>query len=229
MQFAEELERVLPGDIPRRERVIEKAALHLRLIAIANEQMNLTRITSAREAAIKLVYDCVTPWQHFREALCVLDAGTGAGFPGIPLALMLPEARFVLVESTQKKVRFVDQAVEALELANVQVVGQRAEERTKARAPEIITARAIAPMGRILDLFGQALKQGSRLLLYKGGNVEGELAEARKRGLRAQVLCRYELPDGCGSRTLIEVNAGKRRAARPVKVIAALPHDGGFD
>jgi 16S rRNA G527 N7-methylase RsmG len=104
----------------------------------------------------------------------------------------------------------VDHAVEALELPNVHVVAQRAEERVATRVPEIITARAIAPMGRILELFGQAVKQGSRLLLYKGGNVEGELAEARKRGVSGEVVRRYELPDGCGSRTLIEVRAGKR-------------------
>jgi 16S rRNA (guanine527-N7)-methyltransferase len=206
--FEEELERVLPGDIPRREQVIEKTAQHLHLIAVANEQMNLTRITSAREAAIKHVYDCVAPWRHFRGAKRVLDAGTGAGFPGIPLAVALPEVRFVLAEATQKKARFVDHAVEALELANVQVVGQRAEERAAARRPEIITARAIAPMARILDSFGQALKGGSRLLLYKGGHVDGELAEAHKRRVRAEVLFRYELPDGCGWRTLIEVKAG---------------------
>jgi 16S rRNA (guanine527-N7)-methyltransferase len=210
VHFEEELERVLPGDIPRREQVIEKSAQHLHLIAIANEQMNLTRITSAREAAIKHVYDCVAPWRHFDAARCVLDAGTGAGFPGIPLAVVLPEVRFVLAESTQRKARFVDHAVEALELANVQVVADRAEQRVGGRTPQIITARAIAPMGRILDLFAQALKQGSRLLLYKGGNVDGELGEAHKRRFAAQVVCRYELPDGCGSRTLIEVKAAKR-------------------
>jgi 16S rRNA (guanine527-N7)-methyltransferase len=214
VQFEEELERVLPADVPQRARLVEKTAQHLHLIAIANEHMNLTRITSAREAAIKHVYDCVFPWRHFAGARCVVDAGTGAGFPGIPLALVLPELRFVLTESTQKKARFVDHAVEALELPNVQVAAQRAEERVSARAPEIITARAIAPMPKILELFGQALKQGSRLLLYKGGNVDGEVAEAHKRGVAAQVLCRYELPDGCGSRTLIEVRANRVKVSR---------------
>lgn len=214
MQFEEELERVLPADVPQRGRLVQKAAQHLHLIAIANEHMNLTRVTSAREAAIKHIYDCVAPWQHFRGAKCVLDAGTGAGFPGIPLAILLPEVRFVLAESTQKKVRFVDHAVEALELPNVQVVAQRAEELIAARRLEVITARAIAPMGRILDLFAQAVKQGSHLLLYKGGNVDGELGEAHKHGLRAHVVCRYELPDGCGSRTLIEVRANRVKASR---------------
>ncbi len=161
MQFEEELTRVLPPDIPHRDRLIQKAAQHLRLILEANESMNLTRITCPREAAIKHVYDSVAPWQHFRGVKRVLDAGTGAGFPGIPLSLVLPEVRFTLSESTQKKARFVDSAVEFLELPNVHVVAQRAEERADSRHPEIITARAVAPMTRFsscsIKLSGKAL------------------------------------------------------------------------
>jgi 16S rRNA (guanine527-N7)-methyltransferase len=167
--------------------------------------MNLTRITNAREAAIKHIYDSVAPWQHFQGAKRILDAGTGAGFPGIPLAIVLPDTRFTLAESIQKKARFVDSTVESLELANVHVVAQRAEERALQRKPEIITARAVAPMSRILEMFHKPLKQGMRLLLYKGRNVEAELAEAHKHRVCAQILCHYELPEGCGSRTLIEV------------------------
>jgi 16S rRNA (guanine527-N7)-methyltransferase len=205
VEFEEELGRVLPPDVPHRERLIYKAAQHLRLVAEANEYMNLTRITSAREAAIKHVYDCVIPWQHFRGAKRVLDAGSGAGFPGIPLSLVLPQTRFMLAESTQKKARFVDAAVEVLELANVHVTTQRAEDRALAGNPEIITARALAPLVRILELFREPLRRGAKLLLYKGPDVEDELLYVRTERVVAQVLCRYELPDGCGSRTLLEV------------------------
>jgi 16S rRNA (guanine527-N7)-methyltransferase len=205
VQFEEELGRVLPPDVPHRDRLIHKAAQHLRFIAEVNEQMNLTRITDAREAAIKHVYDSVAPWQYFRSASCVLDAGTGAGFPGVPLSLVLPQTRFTLAESIQKKARFVDSAVDALELANVNVTAQRAEERALSGRAEIITARALAPLGRILELFRKPLKRGARLLLYKGPDVEDELLDAQRECVAAQVLCRYELPDGCGSRTLLEV------------------------
>jgi 16S rRNA (guanine527-N7)-methyltransferase len=210
VEFQEELGRVLPPDIPHRDRLIEKAAQHLQLIAAVNEHMNLTRITSAREAAIKHVYDSIAPWRHFQGVNSVVDAGTGAGFPGIPLSLILPQTRFALAESTQKKARFVDSAVDSLELANVHVVAQRAEERALVCKPEIITARALAPMARILEIFRAPLKQGARLLLYKGPNVEAELAEARKHRVSAEVLCRYELPDGCGARTLLEVKMNRR-------------------
>ena len=205
MQFEEELARALPLDIPHRDRLIEKSAQHLALILSANEHMNLTRITGAREAAVKHIYDSVAPWRHFRHAKRILDAGTGAGFPGVPLALVLPEVRFSLAESVQKKARFVDSVVETLELANVHVFSQRAEDLAITQKPEIITARAIAPIARILDLFGRALKNGTRLLLYKGPVIETELVEASKHRVRAEVVSRYELPDGLGVRTLIQL------------------------
>ncbi len=196
---------MLPPDIPHRDRLILKAAQHLRLIVSTNEYMNLTRITTPQQAAIKHVYDSVAPWRHFHGVKRVLDAGTGAGFPGIPLSLALPEIRFTLSESTQKKARFVDSAVESLELANVHVVAQRAEERAASRHPDIITARAVAPMARIIELFRAALREGTRIILYKGPDVESELAEAKKHRVTVDVLCRYELPDGLGHRTLLEL------------------------
>ena len=205
MQFDAELERVLPLDIPHRERLIEKAAQHLTLIASANEYMNLTRIIDPRQAAIKHVYDSVAPWRHFRGANKILDAGTGAGFPGIPLSIVLPNVRFTLSESVQKKARFVDSVVECLELPNAQVVPLRAEEQATTLHPDIITARAIAPMSRVLDLFGKALKQGARVILYKGPDVDAELEAAEARRVAAEVLCRYELPDGLGTRTLVQI------------------------
>jgi 16S rRNA (guanine527-N7)-methyltransferase len=205
VQFTEELARVLPSDLPNRDPLIEKAAQHLQLIASANEFMNLTRITDPREAVIKHVYDSVAPWQHFRNARRVLDAGTGAGFPGIPLSVVLPEVRFVLAESTQKKARFVDSAVESLHLPNVHVFAQRAEEIAINQRPDVIVARAVAPISRIVDLFGKALKNGTRLILYKGPDVENELNDAANHRVRANVLCRYNLPNGLGARSLIEI------------------------
>ncbi len=208
--FTEELARVLPAEIPHRERLIAKAAQHLQLIMAANEHMNLTRLTNPEEAAIKHICDSVAPWRYFAHAQRVLDAGTGAGFPGVPLSVVLPDVRFTLAESTQKKARFVDSAVESLELSNVRVVTARAEEAALTERPDIITARAIAPLHRILDLFAKPLKLGARLILYKGPDIEAELAEARRHRVAAEVLCRYELPNGFGMRTLVSVRAQPR-------------------
>jgi 16S rRNA (guanine527-N7)-methyltransferase len=213
VQFDEELAKVLPPDIPHRDILIEKSSRHLQLIEQANAFMNLTRITNPREAAIKHVFDSVAPWRYFRDAKRVLDAGTGAGYPGIPLALVLPEVRFVLAESIQKKARFVDAAVEALHLPNVYVSAERAEERALVQRPDIITARAVAPLHKLLDLFEKAMKQGAQLILYKGPEIEAEIAEIRDASINAEVVERYQLPDNMGTRTLVRVSSANAERA----------------
>jgi len=204
--FRDELNAVLPADLPHRDFVIDKAAQHLALIEETNRHFNLTRITGPREAAIKHVLDSVMPWRLFAGAKHVLDAGTGAGFPGIPLALVLPEVRFTLAESTQKKARFVDAALAQLALPNVSNAARRAEEMVREGRFDVITARAVAPIPRALALFAIA---GTRLLLYKGPDVEQEIAdaaaEARKRRVRMEVVMRYELPEAQGTRTIVEI------------------------
>jgi 16S rRNA (guanine527-N7)-methyltransferase len=214
VDFEEELARVLPADIPNRASLIEKSAQHLRSIAAINDYMNLTRISSPRDAAIKHVLDSVLPWQHFSGARRVLDAGTGAGFPGIPLAIVLPEVQFVLSESVQKKARFVESVIGSLDLPNVEVLPERAESLALARRPQIVTARALAPVERLLDLFSKALAQGSRLLLYKGPDVEAELAGINDHRTNANILFRYDLPDGLGARCLLSVSAAPRKRAQ---------------
>ncbi len=210
MQFEEELARVLPQDLPNRERLISLGNKHLEMIAAANEYMNLTRIVSPQEAAIKHVFDCVAPWRHFQSAKHVLDVGTGAGFPGIPLAIVLPQVRFTLAESIGKKARFVESVVDALELPNAAVIPDRAESALAIQKAEVITARAVAPIDRLITLFQQPLKAGIRLLLFKGPEVEAEMAAAKMDRVAGTVLCRYDLPDGFGSRTLVELRLQKR-------------------
>ena len=207
VQFEEELHRVLPLDLPHRAGLIEKSVQHLQMIESANEYMNLTRITSPQEAAIKHIYDSVAPWHYFQNAKRILDAGTGAGFPGVPLAIILPEVRFTLAESVGKKARFVDAVVDALDLPNVQVLAERAEAVASKQRADIITARALAPISRHIELFGKALKSGAQLFLYKGPDVQSEIAEAKSHRIKAEVLCRYDLPDGMGTRTLVQLGA----------------------
>jgi 16S rRNA (guanine527-N7)-methyltransferase len=212
VEFIEELNLVLPADLPHRETVVHKAAEHLELIVEVNQYLNLTRITSPREAAIKHVLDSVIPWRLFAGAEHVLDAGTGAGFPGIPLALVLPEVRFTLAESIQKKARFVESALAKLQLPNVTIAATRAEELARSGVMDIVTARALAPIPKALDLLGPALKKGSKALLYKGPDVDQEIASADKElqkfRMSARVVLRYELPDSLGSRTIVAIDCG---------------------
>jgi 16S rRNA (guanine527-N7)-methyltransferase len=206
--FEDELNSVLPADLPHRESLIRGAAKHLALLVEANTVVNLTRITSPREAAVKHVLDSVIPRHLFAGGSHVLDAGTGAGFPGIPLALVLPGTRFTLAESIQKKARFVESALAELQLPNIEIVPRRAEELT---GNDIITARALARIPRVLALFRPALKAGARILLYKGPDAEQEIAEAvpeaRKLHARMEVVMRYDLPDSMGARTIVQITA----------------------
>ena len=177
----------------------------------ANAQFNLTRITGAREAAIKHVLDSVLPWREFAGAARVLDAGTGAGFPGIPLAIALPETHFTLTDSVGKKARFVESSIRALGLPNVTAINARAEEILRTHPAAIITGRALAPLDKACALFGPALRSGSRALLYKGPDVDSEMeaaaAEARKQRLQLRVTQRYQLPDNLGTRTLVQMSS----------------------
>ncbi len=205
--YADELERILPAELPNREIVVEKAARHLALIEEANQYLNLTRITTPREAAIKHVLDSVLPWRLFAESKEVLDSGTGAGFPGIPLSLVLPHVKFAMVESIQKKARFVESAIAALELPNASIHPVRAEDLLKTTRPAIVTARAMAPLVKALDLFTPALKRGVTLLLYKGPDVTQEMEEAaaiiKRLRVKVEVAMTYDLPDAMGTRTVI--------------------------
>lgn len=217
MDFERELDLALPPGLPNRDRVLTVTARHLRLIDGVNEHMNLTRITGPREAVIKHVVDSVAPWQLFRGAVMVMDAGTGAGFPGIPLAAVLPDTQFVLVDATQKKARFVETAVAELGLQNVEVVAERAEDVLRRYRVDVVTARAVAPLERALGYFAAALQQNARALLYKGPDVDGEMRDARieatRRRVRMDVVMRYDLPDGFGARTIVQV-ARMTQAAR---------------
>jgi 16S rRNA (guanine527-N7)-methyltransferase len=207
LEFESELNEVLPLDLPHRADVVRQTAAHLNLIAEANEYMNLTRIVTPREAAIKHVLDSVIPWRLFADAKHILDAGTGAGYPGIPLAVIFPDKHFTLVESIQKKARFVESVVAKLELSNVTVAARRAEELGK--GIDIATARAFAPLDKAVDYLSPALKSGAKALLYKGPDAVNEIAAASrtlaKLRAHAAVVMAYDLPDAAGSRTIISV------------------------
>ncbi len=209
MTFAEELSTLLPEDVPNRATVVAKAAQHLEMIVEVNQQFNLTRITTPREAAIKHVVDSVIPWRLFAHSPTIIDAGSGAGFPGIPLALVLPDVQVFLIESTQKKARFLEAVVLALELENVQVFPERGEDWLKENPSPLVTARALAPLAKAIPLFTAAMRKGSRLLLYKGPDARLEIEEAANHAkmarCKAGIALEYQLPDGLGSRTIVQV------------------------
>jgi 16S rRNA (guanine527-N7)-methyltransferase len=150
-----------------------------------NVKVNLTRITEPREAAVKHFGDslAVLRLNLFLPGRAVVDVGTGAGFPGIPIAIMCPEIRFTLMDSLRKRTVFLAEAVQMLNLRNVQVVWARAEEM--GHNPiyrehfDIALARAVAPLNVLVELCLPLLKQGGVFLAMKGPKAGEELSQAR--------------------------------------------------
>ena len=147
----------------------------LRLLAQWNRSFNLT--------ALRTPADMVTG--HLLDSLAVLtqlppgrllDVGTGAGFPGLPLAIARPDTAHVLLDSNLKKTRFVQHAALELGLGNVQVVRSRAEQFHPEAPFAVVIARAFAPLPRLLRLLGHLCAPGGQVLALKGPAVAGELA-----------------------------------------------------
>ncbi len=110
----------------------------------------------------------------------IVDLGSGAGFPGLVLAAMLPDAKVTLIESTGKKAAFLNAAGEAMNLQNLKVIPARIESVKLQRSPDIITARALARLDKLLTYGAGIQGKSTRYFLPKGQDVEVELTEATK-------------------------------------------------
>jgi len=115
------------------------------------------------------------------EGKRIIDIGTGAGLPGIPLAICLPELDFTLLDSNAKKTRFVKQVVLELKLKNVEVLHSRAEDYHPERAYDAVLTRAFASLPDIVKLTAHLLSNDGVLLAMKGQNLDAELAEITAR------------------------------------------------
>ena len=155
---------------------------HLDLVMAANEQVNLTRITSREEARVLHIEDSLAGLPEVQAAPAGLlgDMGSGAGFPGIPLAAATGR-KTVLIESVGKKAAFLKAFVDELGLASeVEVFPGRLEELCETRQGgfAVMTARALSQTGSLMELAAPLLAQGGRLVCYKAQPSEEELAHA---------------------------------------------------
>jgi 16S rRNA (guanine527-N7)-methyltransferase len=148
---------------------------YLALLDRWNRTYNLTAIRDPREMVGKHLLDSLA-MHPYLAAGSLADLGTGAGLPGIPLALAKPALQVTLVESNGKKARFLREAVRTLGLANARVAESRAEVLNEPGAYDVITARALATLPLIIELGGHLLKPGGRLLAMKGAVPDDEIA-----------------------------------------------------
>lgn len=167
------------GDVDRLGRFLD-------LVRAANAKFNLTTVTEPDAMWSKHVADSLTlmPYIVSVEAERVIDVGSGAGFPGIPLAIAMRGAHFTLVDATGKKTRFLEESAAALALGNVTVVQSRAEDLGRDRDGhrgryDVVTARAVGRLPVLLELTVPLARIGGLVLAIKGAQATAEIDEAK--------------------------------------------------
>ena len=187
----------------------EKFDAFYELLLLYNARYNLTAITAEKEVFFKHFADSLAGEFLFSKGARVLEVGSGAGFPSIPLMLARGDLSFTLVESTGKKCDFLRAAVEKFGL-RAEVIHTRAEELAKNPAfreqYDVCCARAVARLNTLSEYCLPFVKRGGAFVAYKG-EAQEELEEAKRAiallGGGKPKIIRYSLPDGYGARTLV--------------------------
>jgi 16S rRNA (guanine527-N7)-methyltransferase len=180
----------------------------------ANAEFNLTAIRDRLGMLRKHVLDSLS-LQPFLKGTRIADVGTGAGFPGLPLAVVNPERRFSLIESTGKKARFVARTALRLELSNVDVVNERAERFRPLQPFDTVLARALSSLADFVAYAGHLCAPDGRLLAMKGKRPDEEIRGLPK-SFRVVAVHRIKLPGLDDERHVVELSpAGPGSAMRP--------------
>lgn len=157
----------------------EAFRLLLTLLTETNKEYNLTAITEPREIILRHFADSLTAAKEIPASASVVDVGCGGGFPSLPLAIARPDIRVTALDSTAKKLAFVEKAAAALSLGNLTTVAVRAEEyRAGREAFDVAVSRAVARMNLLTELCLPLVRVGGLFLAMKGADGPRELAEA---------------------------------------------------
>ncbi|MBQ3291385.1 MAG: 16S rRNA (guanine(527)-N(7))-methyltransferase RsmG [Mogibacterium sp.] len=159
---------------------------YLDLVLDRNEHINLTAVRDRDEAVQKHIADSlsVTDLPEYEKAERVIDIGTGAGFPGALLAVVSPEKEFVLLDSTLKRLKVIDEFADQLGIANINTVHARAEEISRRDEYcgqfDLCVSRAVASLDKLCGWCLPFVRSGGYFISYKGGNYQEELDAAGK-------------------------------------------------
>lgn len=197
---------------------------YYRLLVQWNEFMNLTAITEMEEVMEKHFVDslALSKAAEVGKIETLIDVGTGAGFPGIPLKIAYPHLRVVLLDSLNKRVKFLNTVIEALGLTDIQAVHGRAEDAARQKAYreqfDAAVSRAVANMASLSEYCLPFIKVGGVFVPYKSGNIEEELKDAGKAvktlGGTIRRVEKFQLPDTDIERSLVLIEKTERTDKR---------------
>lgn len=199
----------------------EQFKLYFKFLIEVNEHVNLTRITEENEVYLKHFYDSITPLfvfgDVFKEGATLCDVGAGAGFPSIPLKILVPSLKVTIVDSLAKRLTFLKELIVKLDLIDVELVHGRAEDvgqnKLYREKFDIVTARAVAKMSVLSEYCLPLVKKGGYFVALKGPKAEDELDEGKKAlAVLGGKLIKDEeltLPETTEERTLVLVKKVK--------------------
>ena len=205
---------------------------YMELLIEWNEKMNLTAITEPKEIILKHFIDSITILKYIDDNSKLVDVGTGAGFPGVPLSIMNPTLKITLVDSLNKRLIFLQEVVKELNLKNIEIVHARAEEfgqnKNYREKFDIATSRAVANLATLSEYLVPLVKIGGKIISMKASNAKEEINDAQKAievlGGKIEKIEEFDLPESDIGRTIIIIDKNKctpaiypRKAGTPAK------------
>lgn len=175
--FLEELKKLGILLTPKQEQDLDT---YYKLLISYNNNVNLTAITKEEDVYLKHFYDSLTLFKgiDLKENLKICDLGTGAGFPGLVLKIVFPNLSITLVDSLEKRIKFLDLVIKELELKNIKTVHSRIEEFKEIEAFDVVVSRAVSKINILLEL-GCNIPKVNGLFVFMKGNILEELKSAK--------------------------------------------------
>lgn len=202
------------------EKQMEQFLQYYEMLVEKNKVMNLTAITEFDEVVEKHFLDSVslTKQLDLHQPLKVLDLGTGAGFPGIPLKIVFPELEITLMDSLNKRVLFLQDVISSLQLQNIEAVHGRAEEAARNKkyreSFDLCVSRAVANISTLSEYCLPFVKIGGSFISYKSSTIEDELEDGKKGiailGGKVKDVYKFTLPDSELQRSFVIIEKEKK-------------------